>query len=183
MIAAFLAVDVDDCAAAAVGDPEAVVVAGAEDAFADGELEPVASRSRSRPRRPCCVEDGAGDGVELGDVGSPIGDHHVPGEIIAGRLPPVGDKLRLRLGAVVGDDEPSLLGGVGEVVAASPVAEEGEGPAFELGRAGDGSQSTRLRRCVHDRWEKPAGADGGELGRVTDQHHLPRRARPRAAAG
>ena len=130
--AAPLAVDGGDGAAAAVGDAEAAVVADAEDPVADGELDAVVEAEPVAAEPSFAVDEGAGDGVELGDVGAPVGDHRAAGEVAAGGLPPVGHEPRLRLDPIGGDGQPAVLGGVGEVVAAASVAERGERAPFEL---------------------------------------------------
>ena len=119
------------------------------------------------------VEEGAGGGVELGDVGAAVGDHRAAGEVAAGGPPPVGNQLRLRLDAVGGDGQPAVLGGVGEVVAAAAVAEQGERAPFEL--VALAAVVVELDRAValDDRAEQAARADGGKLGRVADEHRLP----------
>ena len=151
---------------------EAAVVAGAEDAVAGGELDAVVEAKPVAAEPAFAVEEGAGDGVELGDVGAAVGDHRAAGEVAAGGLPPVGDQLRLRLDPIGGDGQPAVLGGVGEVVAAAAVAEQRERAPFEL--VALAAVVVQLDRAValDDRAEEAAGPDGGKLGRVADEHRL-----------
>ena len=171
-----LAVDGGDGAAAAVGDLEAAVVAGAEDAVADGELDAGVEAEPVAAEPAFAVEEGAGDGVELGDVGAAVGDHRAAGEVAARGLPPVGNELRLRLDPVGGDRQPPVLGGVGEVVAAAPSRSRASARRSSSSRWRRLSWSSiaPLRSTIA--LNRPPGADGGKLGRVADEHRLPLRA-------
>src|SRR5688572_30208801 len=127
-----MAVDRDHCSAAAVGDVEAAVVAGAEDAVAGDELGAVVEVQAFATKTSLAVEERAGDGVQLGDVGAPVGDHRAAPKIGAGGLPPVGYELRLRLDAVGSDGQPPVLSRMGEVVAASPLTQQDKRTPLEF---------------------------------------------------
>jgi hypothetical protein len=160
-------------AAAAVRDRETAVVAGAEDTVARGELEPAVQAQPLGAEPPLALEEGARDPVQLGDVRSPVGDHHAPDEIGRRGAPPVGDQLRLHLRAAVADDEPSLLGAVSKVVPACALAEKGKGAAFQLVALAAAVVELDRPVALSEGGEQPARADGGELGRVADEHRLP----------
>ena len=71
-----------------------------------------------------------------------------------------------------GNRQSALLGGVGEVVAASPGAQEGERAAFELVSLAAIVVELDGAVALDDRGEEAARADGGKLGRIADQHRL-----------
>jgi hypothetical protein len=148
------------------------VVPGAKYPVADRELEAAVEPELLATKPALRIEQCAGDGVELCDVGAPVGDHHADGEIRIGGLPPVGEQPRLRLRPVVGDIEPTLCGRVGKVVAALPSPQQGERPPFELVVLTAILRQLDRAFAFDDGGVEAAGADGGKLRGVADQDEL-----------
>lgn len=115
----------------------------------------------------------AGERVEFGDVAAAERDHHVPGVVVAGGGPPVGEQSRLRRERCLGGDQSSFAFGEGEVVAAEAVADRLErAPLLEVMLA---AVLAQLDGAVafDNPGEEAAGADRGQLAGIADQDDLP----------
>src|SRR5581483_3392445 len=158
-------------AAGAVLDAKRVRVTQADDAVAGGELstagdEPLPSEAFVR------LHQRPGERVQLRDVATAERDHYIAGEGVACSGPPVGEQPRAGGERTLRDDEPLALLGEGEVVAAEPAPDGGE--RFPLEGIVLAAVVAQLDGAValDEAGEEAAGADGGELLRVADQHDL-----------
>lgn len=111
-------------------------------------------------------------GVQVGDVGSAQGDHHVAGRVAPRVLPPVGDQGGLRVVRVGRDDEPSGLDGVREVVEWVAVADGFE--QVVLDRVDLSAVLAKLggAEAFGDLGEEASRADAWQLVGVADQDGL-----------
>ncbi len=135
---------------------------------------PTLERARARAGRRG-HEQRAGGVVEVADVGAPVGEHHVAGEVVLGGLPPVLEQPLLGGGRVVVDVEAAAPGGVGEVGLGVAAAQLASASPFE--RVALAAVLGELDRAepFAEGGEEPAGADRRQLLRVADQERLPLR--------
>jgi hypothetical protein len=165
-------VQVDDGAAHAVAETEPCVVSAAEELLADPVLALTqrhgfaAEPTVAEHERVCCL-------VEVVDVCTVVGEHHVAARAAACFPPPVGQQPLLRRGRVLVDRETAAPSGEGEVRLRVTVTRAGECLAFERVELAAVAGECDHVEPIAERVMEAAGADRGQLGRVANHEPFP----------